>query len=112
MRQAHRVNRQYFSGSDYSSWKSLAEKYTTLDSTASNDQSCSLVVGGLLTHYISPARSKISFSASGRIYHQANIEVVKCIDPRYRITLAQQIATKFRDPDSRVLVRRVFKLKI
>ena len=44
------------------------------------------------------------FSASGRIYHQANIEVVKCIDPRYRLTLAQQIATKFRDPDSRVIV--------
>merc|ERR1711953_1453172 len=77
------------SGSDYSSWRSQADKYTTLDSTAAKDQSCSLVVG-----------------ASGRIYHQANIAVVNCIDPRYRITLAQQIAAKFRDPDSRVIVSR------
>merc|ERR1711990_1159104 len=70
------------SGSDYSYWKSQPEKYISLDSAASKDQSCSLVVG-----------------ASGRIYHQSNIEVVKCIDPRYRITLAQQIANKYRDPD-------------
>ena len=53
---------------------------------------------------VGPERSKFYFSASGRIYHQSNIEVVKCIDPRYRITLAQQIANKYRDPDSRVIV--------
>ena len=58
----------------------------------------------ILLHDFDLARSKLYFSASGRIYHQANIEVVKCIDPRYRLTLAQQIATKFRDPDSRVIV--------
>ena len=49
----------------------------------------------------------VSFSASGRIYHQAPIDRIKCIDPRYRITLAQQIAAKYRDPDSRVIVSLV-----
>ena len=103
-REGHRVNRQYFSGSDYSYWKSQPEKYISLDSAASKDQSCSLVVGGLHLITVGPERSNFYFSASGRIYHQSNIEVVKCIDPRYRITLAQQIANKYRDPDSRVIV--------
>ena len=48
-----------FSGSDYSSWKSQPEKYISLDSTASSDQSCSLVVGGLRLSVIAgPGRSK------------------------------------------------------
>ena len=44
------------------------------------------------------------FSASGRIYHQSALNTIQCVDPRYRLTLAQRIAQKYRDPDSRVVV--------
>lgn len=45
-RAANILTKNIFSGSDHSFWKSQPEKYISLDST-SNDQSCSLVVGGL-----------------------------------------------------------------
>ena len=44
------------------------------------------------------------FSASGRIYHQSALNTIQCVDPRYRLALAQRIAQKYRDPDSRVVV--------
>ena len=45
-----------------------------------------------------------TFSASGRIYHQSALNTIQCVDPRYRLALAQRIAQKYRDPDSRVVV--------
>ena len=48
--------------------------------------------------------NKLIFSASGRIYHQSNLNFNQCIDPRYRLSIAQRIAQTFRDPDSKVIV--------
>jgi len=74
------------SNSNYASWKSQTEKYTILDSASSGGLSCSLVIG-----------------TSGRIYHQSNLNFNQCIDPRYRLSIAQRIAQTFRDPDSKVI---------
>ena len=93
------------SNSNYDSWKSQTDKYTILDTATTGGLSCSVVVGSKYLLLLSVLNNE-PFSDSGRIYHQSNLNFNQCIDPRYRLSIAQRIAQTFRDPDSKVIVRK------
>lgn len=98
--------------SDYASWKAEAHQYVSHNPTASNGISCSIIIGGktldkLINNTKNFKKQNPHYLASGRTYHQSALSTIQCVSPRYRLAMAQNIAQKFRDPDSKVLVSRL-----